>query len=666
MNNWSDIAGKVLVTPVSNEDRNNVSLTGDAPKVSIIILNQNKAALSMLSARSVLAAEIKVPFELIIADNGSAPDDRWALANSDIPARIFQIPVNRFFGEGNNLAAEIARGEFLLFLNNDAFITRGLVEELLAAFDVVPNCGASGPVFRYPNGEMQEVGAMIRPDGVTVQRGKRDPAFSLHNVERYDPVDYVSAACLMMRSGTFSALGGFNYRFDSGYYEDADFCMRLKLKNQTVVVAKNALCVHIENATSGEWNRAKLDSTLGHHKRAFVSIWGQYLKTRSVFDFPKGLIASRPALVSKPSRAAASETEVCHAVMSCDPLVPGAGERFILATAAALSGVGGSAFVSPEPYSHVRLANVMRDLGLAQAGIRAMSEDRMMAKRFDRFLLMGNEVYPSRQAQGKSSLFYCHFPRQLSAAEVKDLDRELDRLEGYKRVIVASNFVRDAYRSALSESGCSIDLAVVAPPVGTRTLASLDAVRKPWIISVGRFSDLGRAKRQDVLIDAFRAMPRRFRRDWKLLLCGAVPSGAHDRDYFDRITRAARSERNIEFVVSPSAEQLQSLLAQSAVYVSATGFGVTDSQDHWKCDPAGIGVVEALAAGCRALAFGIGGAGEIFARVGGGRTYDNFEELVAMLESSDVSGLDVATRRSVCRSWSDELFSGQILAEFDS
>ena len=90
----------------------NTVLTPDVePVVSIIILNFNKSELALQSAQSVLSAGIKVPFEVILVDNGSDPAERAILERAGLPIRLYFIGVNRLFGEGNNLGAEAARGD---------------------------------------------------------------------------------------------------------------------------------------------------------------------------------------------------------------------------------------------------------------------------------------------------------------------------------------------------------------------------------------------------------------------------------------------------------------------------------------------------------------------------------------------------------------------------
>lgn len=252
----------------------NTVLTPDVePVVSIIILNFNKSELALQSAQSVLSAGIKVPFEVILVDNGSDPAERAILERAGLPIRLYFIGVNRLFGEGNNLGAEAARGAYLLFLNNDAFIAEGAVDAMLEAFARFPDCGAAGPIFRYPDGRMQEAGAFVDVHGNATQRGKGSLDFDVSTLPPFDHVDYISAACLMVPRELFLELNGFSYLYEPAYYEDTDLCMGLAALGYRVVLVVRAACTHIEGASSllsGEDEAIHLSFK---QRKTFAQIW---------------------------------------------------------------------------------------------------------------------------------------------------------------------------------------------------------------------------------------------------------------------------------------------------------------------------------------------------------------------------------------------------------
>ncbi len=202
--------------------------------------------------------------------------------------RILELGLNKGFGEACNTGAKEARGEYLLFLNNDAFLRPRTVDELLSAFAAHPDCGAAGPVMLNIDDTLQEAGCSIQPDGSPTRHGREDASFDLQSLTRFRTVDYVSGACLMVKRDEFLAMGGFAPKYSPAYYEDTDFCLRLLLRAKRVYLASKTSCYHIENATSRDIeNGAWATRTSEAHREVFLQDWAPYLASRNPADFPK-------------------------------------------------------------------------------------------------------------------------------------------------------------------------------------------------------------------------------------------------------------------------------------------------------------------------------------------------------------------------------------------
>lgn len=265
----------------------NVSRQGTAPIVSIIIPNHDRAYLTRLSAVAAASSHINVPFEILCADNGSNAEELEILSRAEVPMRVLELGSNKGFGEACNTYAKEARGEYLLFLNNDAFLRPGTVDELLATFAANPDCGAAGPVMLNIDDSLQEAGCFLQPDGHPVRRGKDDAAFRVGSLPRFETVDYVSAACLMVKRDEFLAMGGFSPKYSPAYYEDTDFSLRLLMRGKRVYLVSKTSCYHIDNATSRDIeNGAWATRTSEAHRQIFLDDWGKYLSSRDPKDLP--------------------------------------------------------------------------------------------------------------------------------------------------------------------------------------------------------------------------------------------------------------------------------------------------------------------------------------------------------------------------------------------
>jgi GT2 family glycosyltransferase len=270
-----------IVTPL------NLSHKDQLPEISIIILNHQKHLLTKLAVAAAASSQCSFPFEILCLDNGSSPESLDTLGKSEVPMRLIKLRDNKGFGAANNIAVAEARGKHLLFLNNDAFLDKGAVDEMVGVFKQLPDCGIVGSVLRYPDGTTQEAGATLQPDGHPVRHGRNDSKFNLRKLPRFKTVDYVSGACMMIRKSDFLAMGGFDEKYSPAYYEDTDLCMRSLLYGQKVYLATRANCYHIENATTSNIeNGAWATRTAETQREIFLNDWGAYLATRDPKDLP--------------------------------------------------------------------------------------------------------------------------------------------------------------------------------------------------------------------------------------------------------------------------------------------------------------------------------------------------------------------------------------------
>ena len=117
--------------------------SSSAPRVSILVISYNTRAMTLDCLRS-LQAETTVPHEVIIVDNASPDRSAEAIAAAFPAWRLIASKENLGFAKGNNVAAEAARGEYLLLLNPDTVILDGAVDKLVAFADRNPDAGIWG------------------------------------------------------------------------------------------------------------------------------------------------------------------------------------------------------------------------------------------------------------------------------------------------------------------------------------------------------------------------------------------------------------------------------------------------------------------------------------------------------------------------------------------
>jgi glycosyltransferase involved in cell wall biosynthesis len=340
-------------------------------------------------------------------------------------------------------------------------------------------------------------------------------------------------------------------------------------------------------------------------------------------------------------------------------LVPGGGERYLLGAGLALRNAHPTAVVTPDEYSAARLNTLMRDLGYPTYKLFSETERKMADRDVDSFVLMGNELLPTRPGYGAHRVFHCQFPFPTQSAAATALSHR-KHLASYQSIVVNSAFTQETYQREISALGIPVPpIHVIHPPVRLLQPPQKIPDKENLIVSIGRFSPHGHSKRQDIVLGAFSRLSfEPSMRDWRLVLCGVVPNDRDSIEYYEALRHDAK-DCNCEIILAPSRAQLEDLLWRAKIYVSATGFGVRKEVDFWKCEHFGITVVEAASAGCVPLVYEVGGPTEIVDRLGFGLKFGSVQELARrMVEVREMADNRVARDQLIANTeqYSESLF----------
>jgi GT2 family glycosyltransferase len=225
------------------------------PSISIMIPCYNCLAHTegcLLTLRETLPRCFRGEFILI---DDASTDETSArlqqLAESDIRLKILRNTENIGFLNSSNRGAEIAMGDILIFLNNDTVLLPGWLPPLLEIFRTHADAGAVGGRLLFPDGRLQEAGGVIFADGSAAKFGYGDYEIDTPLYHYVRPVAYCSGALLATKRSLFSELGGFDTRFCPGYYEDVDYCFRVRQKGYRVFYHPHSAIVHFEGAAAG-------------------------------------------------------------------------------------------------------------------------------------------------------------------------------------------------------------------------------------------------------------------------------------------------------------------------------------------------------------------------------------------------------------------------------
>jgi len=239
-------------------------------KVSIIIPIYNKKEYTQKCLESIFSVGAKGDFEIIVVDNGSTDDSRKYIKGLGEKVRVVEHDNNLGFAKACNNGTKVAKGEYLLILNNDTTVTPGWLDVLVNELENNKQIGIVGSKLLYPNGTIQHAGVVFDdkkwPNHIYKMEPKDGP---YANKKRQ--FQALTGACLMIRSDVFNKVGGFDEAYINGL-EDLDLCFKVKELGLGVLYCPESVIYHHESITEG---RSNCDE---RNVKTFYSRWKEKIK----------------------------------------------------------------------------------------------------------------------------------------------------------------------------------------------------------------------------------------------------------------------------------------------------------------------------------------------------------------------------------------------------
>jgi GT2 family glycosyltransferase len=216
------------------------------PFVSIVIVNYNglnllKKCLSSLSEIDFLN------YEIILVDNNSTDDTIQYITKMYPQIIVIKLEKNKGFAEPNNIASKIAKGEYLLFLNNDTIVTKNFLTELLNSINKNKQIGICQSLLLKLDNSIDSSGDFIDELGVVYN--------SKTSVTTDREISSARGASMLIRKEIFNELKGFDEKFFVSF-EDVDLGWRTWIKGYKVVLSTKSIVYHLGGQTT---NKIKSD-----------------------------------------------------------------------------------------------------------------------------------------------------------------------------------------------------------------------------------------------------------------------------------------------------------------------------------------------------------------------------------------------------------------------
>lgn len=249
--------------------------------LSIIIPTKDKANLLSSCIESIYNKTTYRNFEIIIVDNNSREQETFdyfkACAKLYNDVNIFHWHDDFNWSAINNFAVQQAKGDILLFLNNDIeVISPAWLEEMVSHVQR-PEVGCVGAKLLYKDMTVQHAGIILGLGGIAGHPHRHlhylSPGYFSRPLVSQN-VSAVTGACLMVRRAVFDQVGQFDERFPIAY-NDVDFCLKVRAYGYYNVFTPYSLLFHHESASRGYDDTPEKQFRLRSEQDTIIQKWGE-------------------------------------------------------------------------------------------------------------------------------------------------------------------------------------------------------------------------------------------------------------------------------------------------------------------------------------------------------------------------------------------------------
>ncbi len=235
---------------------------------SIVIPVFNKMALTVQCLTALAKATDQVSYEVIVVDNGSADGTGDFLTQLGGDVRVITNADNLGFAKACNQGARIARGKYVVFLNNDTIPLQGWLSALVADAEAHPEVGIVGSKLLFGDGTIQHAGVVFMRRHLSPSHLYRSVAPDQPAANRRREFQAVTAACMLIRRDLFEEVRGFDEGYINGF-EDVDLCLKVREKGRRVIYQPRSVVYHLESQTPGRKAQEE------HNSRYLQQRWAQ-------------------------------------------------------------------------------------------------------------------------------------------------------------------------------------------------------------------------------------------------------------------------------------------------------------------------------------------------------------------------------------------------------
>ncbi|QCE35096.1 glycosyltransferase family 2 protein [Acetobacteraceae bacterium] len=250
------------------------------PSVTVIIPFRDQSLMTKTCVDSFLKTQTYTNFSILLVDNWSIEDETKQFLkeiSKHKKVSVLRIEEDFNFARLNNLAAEKASGEYLLFLNNDVEVMqKDFLLRMMGEMLNLPKAGAVGARLLYPSKALQHGGVAVSPKAIAIHmhRGRDENDLGYMGRARLNQeVSAVTGAALLTSKALFLEIGEFNEKDFPIAYNDVDFCLRLRQKGYKIYYCGDTVAIHHESLSRGSDEIAHNERRLFEETQNLLARW---------------------------------------------------------------------------------------------------------------------------------------------------------------------------------------------------------------------------------------------------------------------------------------------------------------------------------------------------------------------------------------------------------
>lgn len=237
--------------------------------LSVIIVSYNCREYLERCLRSVYASNARCSFGVVVVDNDSHDGSASVVREKFPTVSLIENTENAGFARANNQALRQANARYVMLLNPDTLVHGGTFDAIVSFLDENDDVWALGPAILNSDGTPQRTGVRFPSnwnlfvESLFLDRvlpnsrvfGAHREIYADHAKPR--EVDFVQGSCLVVRSAAIKEVGLLDEEYFM-YFEETDWCIRMKHAGGRVVFFPGATVVHFGGGEVGHYDEQRL------------------------------------------------------------------------------------------------------------------------------------------------------------------------------------------------------------------------------------------------------------------------------------------------------------------------------------------------------------------------------------------------------------------------